>query len=298
MSHAAILSDRAVVAVTGAPARAGAEARAFLQGLVSSDMDALKPGKALYAALLTPQGKILFDFLLIGAGDNTILIDCARDRAADLIKRLTLYRLRAKLEITARPDLAVAAQWPEGPSALPDEVYSFSDPRLLALGWRMVGPPETLRSLIGAGEHVDAGDPVGAGEPLSAYHAHRLSLGVPDSADLPPDTLFALDAGFEELNGVNFHKGCFVGQEVTARMKHRSSARKRMLIAEIAPPLPPPGTAIRAGEREIGTLASGQDGTALALVRLDRLAEAEAAGTPITVDGKPATLKKPSWLGV
>ena len=249
-------------------------------------MDALKPGKALYAALLTPQGKILFDFLLIGAGDNTILIDCARDRAADLIKRLTLYRLRTKLEITARPDLAVAAQWPEGPSALPDEVYSFSGPRLLALGWRMVGPPEALRSLIGAGE------------PLGTYHAHRLSLGVPDSADLPPDTLFALDAGFEELNGVNFHKGCFVGQEVTARMKHRSSARKRMLIAQIAPPLPPPGTSIRAGEREIGTLASGQDGTALALVRLDRLAEAQAAGTSITVDGKPATLKKPSWLGV
>lgn len=286
MSHSAILSDRAVVAVTGAPARAGAQVRAFLQGLVSSDMDALEPGKALYAALLTPQGKILFDFLLIGAGDNTILLDCAHDRAADLIKRLTLYRLRAKLEITARPDLAVAAQWPDGQSAVPDDVYSFSDPRLLALGRRMVSPPETLRSLIGAGE------------PLGAYHAHRLSLGVPDSADLPPDTLFALDAGFEELNGVNFHKGCFVGQEVTARMKHRSSARKRMLIAEIAPPLPPPGTAVRAGEREIGKLASGQDGTALALVRLDRLAEAEAAGTPITVDGKPAKLKKPSWLGV
>ena len=127
------------------------------------------------------------------------------------------------------------------------------------------------------------------------YEAHRLVLGIPDSADLPPDQVFALDAGFEELEGVSFKKGCYVGQEVTARMKHRASARKRFLMADVPGEIPF-GTSLEAGGRELGTLASGKDCHALALVRLDRLEDAQAKETPITAAGREVILRKPGWM--
>ena len=275
--QASILEDRAVIAVRGT------EARPFLQGLISNDMEGCAPGRGIYAALLTPQGKILFEFFVTEA-DDRFLLDCAQARAADLLKRLTFYRLRAKVEIAVAADLKVAAMWngaPQAPAVA--GLAAYSDPRLPALGVRLIGPLPLVQSAIAGAQ---AGD----------YRSHRLRLGVPDSADVPPDTVFALDAGFEDLAGVDFKKGCYVGQEVTARMKHRASARRRFLIANIDGDLPPPGTKLEASGREVGTLATGADGRALALVRLDRVEEAGNAGESITASGRKVSLQRPSWL--
>jgi folate-binding protein YgfZ len=279
MLHASLLEDRSVVALRGG------ETRDFLQGLITNDMAQCAPGKAIYAALLTPQGKILFDFFIV-EHDGGFLLDCAGSRANDLLKRLTLYRLRAKVEISPAAGFAVAAVWSDDGSIPAFDIpWAYADPRLPALGLRAIGPrAELQRGLSG----IPAGD----------YGLHRLRLGVPDSADLPPDTVLALDSGLEELNGVSFKKGCYVGQEVTARMKHRATARKRFVIAETQGDLPPPGTVLDAGGREIGALATGAGDQALALVRLDRLAEVAQAGGEISAAGKKTILRKPDWLTV
>ncbi|HZN25174.1 MAG TPA: hypothetical protein VFB75_13170 [Burkholderiales bacterium] len=277
MSYASVLDDRSVIAIKGA------EARSFLQGLISNDMGACAPGKGTYAALLTPQGKILFEFFVTEHEDR-FLLDCAAARVPDFGRRLAFYRLRAKIDITIAEDLKVAALW-NGATQAPAiaGVSAFSDPRLPALGVRLIGPLPVLQSAIAAAQ---AGD----------YRSHALKFGVPDSADVPPDSVFALDAGLEELGGVDFKKGCYVGQEVTARMKHRASARRRFLIAEIDGDLPPPGTKLEASGREVGTLATGARGRALALVRLDRVSEADSAGEDITAMGQKVRLQRPSWL--
>ena len=277
MVQASVLSDRSVIAV------GGAEARSFLQGLISNDMETCAPGRAIYAALLTPQGKVLYEFF-VTESEGRFLLDCATARAAELVKRLIFYRLRAKIDIAPAPDLAVAAAWDNEP-AIYSDVVVFPDPRLPALGLRMIATRPQLQRIV---DEAEAGD----------YQAHRLRLGVPDSADLPPDTVFALDAGFEELGGVDFKKGCYVGQEVTARMKHRASARRRFLIAEFEGEPPPPDTKLEAAGRDLGNFATGMQGHALALVRLDRLEEAREAGAPITAAGRLVNLQKPSWLQV
>lgn len=273
MAYAAILNDRSVIALSGG------ETHDFLQGLVTNDMAFCVPGKAIYAALLTPQGKILFDFF-VAERDGAFLIDCAKERANDLLKRLTMYRLRAKIEIALRPDFAVASVWDGAALSSP---LAYADPRLPALGQRLMGLREEVASAM---EGIPSGD----------YEALRLSHGVPDSADLPPDSVLALDAGFEELNGVAFKKGCYVGQEVTSRMKHRATARKRFVLARTQGTIPPQGTDIVADGIEIGTLASGKDDRALALVRLDRLDEALAKGAAIAAAGQTLSLRKPEWL--
>jgi folate-binding protein YgfZ len=256
----AALHDRAVISVKGETARD------FLQGLVTNDMAACAPGRPVYAALLTPQGKILFESI-VHEQDGAFLIDCAAPVAPDLLKRLTMYRLRARIDIALRDELAVAVDG-DGPP----------DPRLAALG---------ARGIAARG---------GAADGTAAYHARRLSLGVPDSADMPPDTVFALDAGLEELHGVSFRKGCYVGQEVTARMKHRATARRRFLIADVDGAMPAPGTPVVANGKELGTLATGAGSRALALIRLDRLEDAKAAGAEITASGHRVTLAKPDFL--
>jgi folate-binding protein YgfZ len=276
MSYASVLEDRSVIAVRGT------EARSFLQGLISNDMEECAPGKGIYAALLTPQGKILFEFFVTEHEDR-FLIDCATARAPDLSKRLTFYRLRAKVEIALVPELKVAAVWEGTPQAAIDGVAVFIDPRLPALGTRLIGPLPALQTAI-------------AGARAGDYRSHLLGHGIPDSADVPPDTVFALDAGFEELGAVDFRKGCYVGQEVTARMKHRASARRRFLIAQVDGNLPPPGTKLEASGREVGLLATGFNGRALALVRLDRVEEATSAGDEITALGQKVSLQRPSWL--
>src|SRR5438105_224684 len=277
MGNSAILSDRAIVVVEGT------EARNFLQGLITNDIARCSPGNGVYAALLTPQGKILFDFFIIQDGQQ-FLLDCAAATAASLVKRLGLYRLRAKVQIAPRPDLSVAAVWHEPLPASFQGLIAYSDPRLAALGIRLVGGPQQIEAAT-------------ASVPRGDYDSFRLSLGIPDSADLPPDQVFALDAALEELDGVSFTKGCYVGQEVTARMKHRATARRRFYRVD-GNALPPPGTAIEAQGREIGRVASSQNEHGLALVRLDRLAEAEAGHARIEAAGIPVRLSKPDWLDV
>jgi folate-binding protein YgfZ len=260
----AVLPDRAVIAI------AGADARDYLQGLITNDIRKLAPDKPLYAALLTPQGKILFDFMLFER-EGTILLDCARASAEALQKRLSMYRLRAKVEITRRSDLALIALW-NG-----DTEGDWRDPRVAGLGQRSIA--------------IDCVD-----EPsLDAYTAHRLALGVPEGRDFGQDEMFALDADLEELQGVSFDKGCYVGQELTARMKHRGTARKKLLpIEATAGALPVPGTRVSAKGSDLGAITSIYNTLGFALIRIDRLAEVEDA--PCRAGDVPVRVNRPKWL--
>ena len=262
------LEDRAVIAITGA------QARPFLQGLITNDVEQLDSGKGLYAALLTPQGKILFDFFLV-EGDGAILIDCWAASRDALVKRLTLYKLRSKVAIEIRDQLAVLALW-EGAGAR--QAISYPDPRLFELG---------QRAIIAMGEMP--ADHVSSKE----YQQHRLALGVPESADFGSDRMFALDADLDELHAIDFNKGCYVGQELTARMKHRGTARKRLLPVEFAPS----GTrepSVTMDGRDIGEITSDYGRRGFAQIRLDRLSEAGAAVPH--AGSQTVKLIKPSWL--
>jgi folate-binding protein YgfZ len=270
MTAPARLDDRTIVALSGP------EARSFLQGLITNDTERLGPGAPLYAALLTPQGKILFDFFLVETPE-AIWLDCASATADMLVKRLSLYRLRAKIEIARRDDLMVFAAW--GGARLPQP--GWSDPRLSPLGQRIA---------------LSAGSIPSDALPAEAYTRHRLALGVPEAGDFGQDRIFALDAGLAELHGVAFDKGCYVGQELTARMKHRGTARKRLLPVAAADgtTLLTPGASVTAGGRELGSVNSVYGARGFALIRLDRLDETgdaspEAGGISIIIE-------KPIWL--
>ena len=262
------LKDRAVIALEGA------EARGFLQGLVTNDVARLAPGVGLYAALLAPQGKILFDFL-VAEGDGAVLLDCAAAIADGLVKRLTMYRLRAKIGIALRPQLAVFAGLTGRPA---ERAITFPDPRLAALGPRSIGAVAEMPDYL---------------EGPAPYHAMRLELGVPEGADFGSDKIFALDAGLEELHGVAFDKGCYVGQELTARMKHRGTARKRILGVHADAALPPAGTKITNGGIEIGEIVSTYGSEGFGLMRLDRLEEVKVL---LMADTLSMTLVRPKWL--
>jgi folate-binding protein YgfZ len=253
------LEDRSVVAISGP------EARSFLQGLITNDVEKLAPGKAIYTALLTPQGKILFDFLAT-EGDGAVLLDCARDARDALIKRLTMYRLRAKVEIAPREQLSVYAG-EAGPRGL-----VFDDPRLAALGKRCIGATAEMPT-----------PPRHAAD----YHAHRLKLGVPEAGDFGSDRMFALDADLDELHAVAFDKGCYVGQELTARMKHRATSRKRLLVVEGDASA---GDELRAGGQSIGEVVAMHGARGFALVRLDKLAPG------VTVGDRSVTIIRQNWL--
>jgi len=253
------LPGRAVLSVQGP------EVGHFLQNLLTADVEHLVPGSATYAALLSPQGKILFDMLVVRAEDG-YLIDCAKGMAAGLVQRLTMYKLRAKVEIARREDLAV--------NVSPLEAAGFfADPRTPEIGWRGIGP---------------AGVPEAEG-----YDAARIALGLADSeADIGSGEVFPHEANLDQLGGVNFRKGCYVGQEVVSRMEHRGTARSRILPVTLDGEAPPKGTEIRAGEKQMGTLLSSSGNVALALLRLDRLAE---AGEPLRAGGVTVTVRKPQW---
>jgi hypothetical protein len=269
------LDDRAVLAISGPGARD------FLQGLVTNDVaEGLAPGTGLYTALLSPQGKILFDFF-VTEGDGALLLDVARDSRDALLKKLKMYRLRAKVEIEAREQLAVYIALKGHPdnrhAAYADRAVSFADPRNPQLGVRSIGAiAEMPANLPGP----------------NAYHDHRLALGVPEAGDFGFEKIFALDAGLDELNGVSFTKGCYVGQELTSRMKHRATSRKRILPLTAATPLPASGPVSRGGV-EIGELIASHGPLAFALIRMDRLGE---TGGDITAAQIPVTLNRPAWL--
>jgi hypothetical protein len=280
------LEDRGVVRV------AGPDATSFLQGLVTNDIEKLATRPAIHAALLTPQGKILFDFLVVRDGDG-YLLELQRDKVAELVKRLGFYRLRAKLEIVdASAVYEVAAYWGAAPDALgepPSGSIVLADPRLAALGWR--GLARVPEALAGAGPRVM--DPP---RPAAPYHEHRIGLGVPEGGrDYAYGDAFPHEANLDQLNGVDFEKGCYVGQEIVARMEHRGTARKRLVPVKGMGPLPQPGTEVTAGEVSLGTLGSVAGGRALAMLRLDRAAEALQKGEAVSAGGVALQLMKPSW---
>lgn len=269
------LSDRAVIQVRGA------DWRGFLQGLLTQDVETLRSGEARFAALLTPQGRLLWDMFVIGRDDGCWL-DVEADAREALIQRLNMYKLRAKLEIEA-VDLPVSAYFSLRPMAgsepprfleakgPPDEVW-VEDPRLPQLGLRGYGGP-------------------GNSGPRDDYDAHRLALGVPGPADWGSDRTYPIEADFDLLNGVDFQKGCFVGQETTSRMKRRGTVKSRMLPIVFEGAAPAHGAEILAGTLRAGEVLSGVEGRAMALVRLDRIDGAE-----LTVDGRTVRVERPRWF--
>lgn len=278
----AILENRGVLAISGE------DAVQFLHGLVTQNIQTMQDNAAEFTALLTPQGKILFDFFIIRRGGE-FLLDCARDSAADLAKRLTFYKLRAKVDVADRSDeLAVAAMWGEGAAPQGADVFSMRDPRLDALGLRLIGAADAIRA-VASQQGCQIADE-------AAYDAHRIGLGVPEgSKDFALGDAFPHDACMDQLNGVDFGKGCFVGQEVVSRMRHRGTARKRFLMVAGDAPLPEAGTPVVGDDSAIGTLGSSAGDQGLALVRIDRAAEALEAGTRIMAGDVSVTLSKPDW---
>jgi len=282
--QAALLPDRGVVKVTGE------DARKFLNGLVSNDMGKVSPGAACYAALLTPQGKIIVDFIIAEAAAEDgggFFLDCPRPLAAALAEKLNFYKLRAKVLVEdLSAALGVLAVW-DG-AALSDYGLSYVDPRLAALGTRCMLPPE-----LAAETAADLGASLVDAE---AYEAHRIALGVPrGGADFIYGDTFVHEADLDQLNGVDFNKGCYVGQEVVSRVEHRASARSRIVPIAYDEIAPMSGLPVLAGEREVGTLGSTAKGRGLALLRLDKVADALAAGTPLTCGNMPIRLVKPDW---
>ncbi|MBW7836300.1 MAG: folate-binding protein YgfZ [Sphingomonadales bacterium] len=246
---------------------AGDDRRSFLQGLVTNDVMALTPGNTTYAALLTPQGKYLFDFLVVDDGER-LLLDVEAARRDDLIRRLMLYKLRAKVTITDRTAELAVAITPDG----------REDPRHPLLGRRAILP------------YVEA-EKLPADE--SAYQAQRLRLGIPEgSGDFIVDKLLILEGNLDYLNGVSFKKGCYVGQELTARMKHRGKVRKRLLPVQVTGALPPDGTPITEDGKEIGELRGGLGARAIAYLRLDDL----AMGKSYRCGDAMVTPERPAWL--
>jgi folate-binding protein YgfZ len=278
--NAALLFDRAVVRV------AGLGARAFLQGLITNDIDKAKPGSAIHAGLLTPQGKILFEFFVVPAADG-FLLDVPKSKAAELVQRLGFYRLRAQVEIVEDPSFTVAAAWGRAPQ-LPEGAVAYADPRLPELGQRILLPSGANAGALGCALATE-----------DEYRAKRIALGVPEGGrDYTFGDTFPHEAMFDQLNGVDFKKGCFVGQEVVSRMEHRGTARKRIVGVEGEAPLPPSGTEITAGSAPIGTLGSVSGRSGLALLRLDRAEEAQATGLPLRAGEVTIALRIPDWARI
>ncbi|ACS42329.1 MULTISPECIES: YgfZ/GcvT domain-containing protein [Methylorubrum] len=268
----ALLPDRTVVAVSGS------DALPFLQGILTCNVETLPEGEARLGALLTPQGKIQFDFL-VSRSDDGFRLDVAAERVADLVKRLGLYRLRAKVTVAADPTLGVAAAWDGAETAA--ETVRVRDGRLPALGERLYFAEGAFSA--------DATE--------DAYHAHRIGLGVPEGGrDFAFGDAFPHEALMDQLGGVDFKKGCYVGQEVVSRMQHRGTARTRILpIVYRDGPAPEPGTEVIAGARSLGVTGSAAGDRGLATIRLDRLGDALAIGEPVRAGGTIAAVAKPEF---
>lgn len=270
----AALPDRALLRLSGPPGDEG-QAAAFLNPLISSDVAAA--GRAAYAALLTPQGKFLHDFLIYTAAGGELLLDVAAERRADLKRRLTLYRLRTRIELTDLDGWHGYALF--GSGALPDlpaAAVVFADPRLPALGWRLWLPPESSLAAVAPPLTITG---------MAAYEAHRIALGVPDGArDIEVDKGLLLENHFEALHGVDFKKGCYIGQELTARTKYRGLLKKQLYRVQGAADLPASGTPITVNGQEVGQLRSVSGSIGLALLRLDAVSsqDLDAAGVALT----------------
>jgi len=266
---AVLLDDRGVVRVSGE------DAASFLQGVLTNDVEELGSREARYAALLTPQGKILFDFLVVRLPADVgaaFALDCAAIQSADLAKRLSFYKLRAKVAILDESaDHCVLAYWGGEPENAPGGIV-YADPRAAELGCREILPRAKGLAIGEAG--------------LSDYEALRISLSVPKGGvDFVYADAFPHEANLDLLHGVDFEKGCYVGQEVVSRMKHRGGARKRIVRVRLDGVAPAPGTPVLDGELPVGTLGSSAGASALAMLRLDRVEDAKAAGRELSATG-------------
>jgi tRNA-modifying protein YgfZ len=282
--QAALLPDRGVVKVEGD------DARKFLNGLVTSDIAKVTPDAASFTALLTPQGKIIVDFILAQAppaDGGGFFLDCPRALAPTLLQRLNFYKLRAKVMIEDLSEtLGVLAAW-DGDAAT-EYGLCYRDPRLAALGLRCMLPPHLAAD---AAADLDA-ELVEA----AAYEAHRIALGVPRGGlDFIYGDAFPHETDMDQFGGVDFDKGCFVGQEVVSRIEHRGTARSRVVPVAFDGFAPEAGAAVSAGGKVVGTFGSGAQGRGLAMLRLDRVGDAVAAGEPLVAGGVQIRLVKPAW---
>lgn len=274
----------------------GPDAREFLQGLISNDMRLAAPDRALWAAMLTPQGKFRHDFFLVER-DGGFLIDCEADRLMELGRTLSKYKLRADVTLGIGKEWGVSAvigdraaslfglQSRPGMARALEEGMVLVDPRHSAMGLRLMLPGPAAPVLMAHG--------VSDGR-FEDYEALRIALGLPDGArDMELDKALLLENGFQELGGVAWDKGCWMGQELTARTKYRGLIKKRLLPVTFAGSAPAPGTIITVNGREAGEMRSGIEGRGLALIRLERLAE---AGTqPLLADGRELAVSVPDW---
>ncbi len=268
MTQLAHLADRAVLAVSGA------DRVSFLNGLVSNDVALAGPGCAVWAAVLTPQGKWLADFFIFSEGAR-LLLDCAADQAAMVSARLARFRLRTRIDIADTP-LAVHAAWNTDAAPVVEGAIAAPDPRLPEAGWRILTQT-----------------PLSATAASGMWDAHRLALGLPDGArDLDAEKTVLLEAGFDELHGVSWTKGCYMGQELTARTRYRGLLKRRLVPVRADAPLPARGTPILADNREVGEMRSSQDGRGLAMLRLDALA------APLQVEGRAVVACIPAWMNL
>jgi folate-binding protein YgfZ len=266
MMHLAALPGRGVIAVEG-------EGRvSFLQGLVSNDVTQAQPGRAVWAAFLTPQGKYLADFFIIAEGDR-LLLDCEAGQVQMLITRLSRFRLREKVKLTPAPELSVHAAWG---SPAPTQGLVAADPRLPEAGWRVISD-----------------EPLPATATEDQWQQHRLALGLPDGTrDMEPEKSVLLEGGFDELNGISWQKGCYLGQELTARTKYRGLVKRRLVPVWVEGSLPAPGTPVFHGAQEVGTMRSGLGHSGLAVLRLGSLSERLTCGNAVL------TPRIPNWMRI
>ncbi|AEI02293.1 folate-binding protein YgfZ [Afipia carboxidovorans OM5] len=282
----AFLSDRGVIKV------GGEDARHFLNGLVTTNIELVRPGLGRFGALLTPQGKIIADFLVteIPAGHGGgFLLDCPKSLAQPLTARLSIYKLRAKVVIENLSDsLGVLAVWDGQPQMTPD--LAFADPRDNELGWRILVPAELAEKAAAA---------IGATMTSEAdYEAHRIACGAPrGGVDFGYNDAFPHDANMDRLHGVDFDKGCYIGQEVVSRMQHRGTARNRIVRVGIDGDVAS-GTTVMAGEKTVGTFGSSAGGHGLALLRVDRVNDAIESGLAVTAEGHALTFVAPQDIAL
>lgn len=267
MTRLAALPDRAVIEVSGED-RVG-----FLQGLVSNDVAEAAPGRAVWAALLTPQGKWLVDFFIFFSDGERLLLDCEHSQAPALLQRLSRFRLRSKVALRAADEFHVYAAWDGAP---PQAAIAAPDPRLEEAGWRLLSPAPLPTTAL-------PGD----------WDRHRLALGLPDgSRDLEPEKTVLLEAGFDELHGVSWTKGCYMGQELTARTKYRGLLKRRLVPVTVDGTLPAPGTPVLRDGTEVGAMRSGLGQTGLAVLRIDALRDVLSCGEATL------TVRVPAWMSL
>jgi tRNA-modifying protein YgfZ len=268
------LSDRAVILA------AGPDAESLLQNIVTIDLATLGEDEAKAGALLTPQGKILFDFLVSRAGGDTLRLDCRREVGADFLKRLMLYKLRARVDLSLEDQALVTVSWETDSGASDDDSTALADRRFPA--------GLNVRRHYGTSGTADTD--------IAAWRRLRVAHGVAESGeDYALGDAFPHDILFDQNGGVGLKKGCYVGQEVVSRMHHRGTARRRLVILRAERPLPATGTDVTAGGRAIGTLGTVCGEEALAILRIDRAAEAMETDIPILAGETPVSLHLPAY---